>query len=139
MSSNIFNGYIFKENPSLLSQLNEKTIEFKNVDLDVFAKNRYNTTKVSLEKNSQYLTSEITKNLDPKVSNTVLLNLPTGSGKTTSVYDMIKNHFNQEDSLFIIASPFIVLCQKDILYLKNLGIPSSDIEFYQDAESQTHL
>ena len=65
--------------------IDAKEIEYKKVDPEVFIRNNYTVNKLELEYDQKrYLTDSIYNIIDLDTSSTDILNVATGTGKTTA-------------------------------------------------------
>lgn len=96
-------------------------IEFKKIDSKRF--NNYNwshTAKIKINKTGHLDTKDGLRVLDYNTKNTTVLNIGTGMGKTTLVYNMIREVIMTDpEAVVIMCSPFISIVEKDYSALTN--------------------
>lgn len=93
-----------------------KEVEYKKVDVEDFIHCNYNVETIDIKTDSKgFVTFDLLDKIDITVSSTDVLNIPTGSGKTTAIYQKIKQILEQDKtSVIILATPFIALVKKDL-------------------------
>lgn len=98
-----------------------KEIEYKKVEVDDFNSCGYKAEKfmIQLDKNG-YLGDTLIKTIKIKDKSTDVLNITTGCGKTTTIYELISK-INKEDpkAIIIVATPYLSLVDKDYNALIN--------------------
>ena len=92
-----------------------KEIEYKKVEVDDFNSCGYKAEKfmIQLDKNG-YLGDTLIKTIKIKDKSTDVLNITTGCGKTTTIYQLISK-INKEEpkAIIIVATPYLSLVDKD--------------------------
>ena len=119
--------------------IDAKEIEYKKVDPEVFIRNNYTVNKLELEYDQKrYLTDSIYNIIDLDTSSTDILNVATGTGKTTAIYKLTKKILDYDDSsIIIMATPFIALVNKDFESLtKKYGINEETITDYRNLKKE---
>jgi hypothetical protein len=58
--------------------------------------------------------------LEPDKRETVVFNLPTNAGKSTTAYELIQHYYREKGNLVIVCSPFIKLVEKDVRELTDV-------------------
>ncbi|MBK8549488.1 MAG: hypothetical protein IPL63_19770 [Saprospiraceae bacterium] len=90
----------FGEYYSLLAKdfiVNSKEIEYKSVDIETFTKDGYNVVYEKVVPDEKgFVKSDLLSKINLEESNTVVINVATGSGKTTTVYEIIEEIIKRE-------------------------------------------
>lgn len=113
----------------------QKEIEYKKVDIDVFIKDGYKATKHEVTYNEKgFITDDLVEKVVWNEKNTVVINVATGSGKTTAIYRMVKKIIEADpQSVIIMATPFTSLVDKDQkVLLEEYKIDAENITNYKD-------
>lgn len=119
--------------------VDSKEIEYKAIDTEVFNRDHYSAKKFDLKYDKDgYLTDSIINAIDLKESSTDILNVATGSGKTTAIYKLIEKILEFDDkSIIIMATPFISLVNKDVESLtKDYGLKEEIITDYRELKKK---
>lgn len=115
--------------------VSNKEIEYKTVDIDALLKDGYNVSYKEVEQNEEgYVTDDLVSKIALDEVNTVVINVSTGSGKTSAVYRLINDIIQgDENSLVILTTPFVSLVEKDHKALLEFeGISNDIITNYKD-------
>jgi hypothetical protein len=90
-------------------------IEYKQIDIEDFNKCGYAARKTIINlDNDGYLGENIIKTINVKEKSTDVLNVTTGCGKTTTIYQLIEKITKEEPkAIIIVATPFLSLVEKD--------------------------
>ena len=109
-----------------------KEIEYKPVDPKVFSDAGYKVFKTELSCNEDgFLTEAIVKAINLGLPSTDILNVATGTGKTTAIHQLVKKILDTDSrAIVIMATPFISLVDKDRESL--IGKYSIDIQSITD-------
>lgn len=92
-----------------------KEIEYKKVDIEDFKTCGYDADKIMIQLDSNgYLGDILVNTIDIKAKSTDVLNITTGCGKTTTIYQLI-SRINKEEpkAIIIMATPYLALVDKD--------------------------
>lgn len=92
-----------------------KEIEYKKVDVEDFTSCGYKAEKIMIQLDANgYLGDTLVNTINIKEKSTDVLNITTGCGKTTTIYQLISK-VNKEDpqSIIIVATPYLALVDKD--------------------------
>lgn len=114
-----------------------RQIEYKRVDVDDFRDCHYSVKEVEIIPDSGgFVTKDLFDKIDISTSSTDVLNIPTGSGKTTAIYQKIKQILIEDkSSVIILATPFISLVAKDLKKLTiKYEVDPSIITDYRDLQ-----
>jgi hypothetical protein len=92
-------------------------IDYFKIPVDRLSEAGYNVklTKLSLAERRMNLETDL-KELNFKEKETVVLNIPTGRGKTTICYELIKKYASK-NYMVVVCSPFTKLVEKDFAEL----------------------
>lgn len=115
-----------------------REIEYKKVDVNDFRDCHYKVNEVDIKPDSSgFVTKDIFDKIDIRTSSTDILNIPTGSGKTTAIYQKIKQILIEDKtSVVILATPFIALVKKDLKALiQDYNIVQDIITDYSDLQN----
>jgi len=126
----------FSVNPSTLThfkannkELQENEIDFKKLIAEKFEEtNIFKVKKTTILPNQDYLTDDIVKAINLDESNTVLLNVGLGSGKSTAILKIIKELIKDNRNIIISATPFKTLVKKEYKYLTSTRKDQTKIE-----------
>ena len=119
-----------------------KEIEYKEVDADQFISCGYNVKQSEIiTDNKGFVTDDLVTKIDitQKSKSTDVINVATGSGKTTAVYRLIKKIITEDSkSIVIMATPFKALVEKDMEELTSdeYGIKSELITNYSHLDKE---
>lgn len=99
----------------------KKEIEYKKVEVEEFNSCGYKAKKTMIELDDNgYLGDTLVNTINIKEKSTDVLNITTGCGKTTTIYQLISK-INKEDpkAIIIMATPYLALVDKDYASLIN--------------------
>ncbi|MBK9736915.1 MAG: DEAD/DEAH box helicase family protein [Saprospiraceae bacterium] len=110
-------------------------IEYKMVDVEQFTSCGYDVIQSNVVPDEDgYVTDDLISKIDIKQKSTDVINVATGSGKTTAIYKLIKKILSEDkQSIIIMATPFKSLVEKDMRELtgEKYGIDTGIITNYR--------
>ncbi len=133
-----FNIHQFDAKPFL----DPREIEYKKVDIQDFIDCKYVVNEINIIPDLKgFVTVDLFNKIEIKNSSTDVINIPTGSGKTTAIYRKIKEIIDQDEkSIIILATPFIALVGKDFDYLtKGFDLDPDIITKYTDLQDDLNM
>lgn len=112
------------------------SIEYKKVDPNRFSGYTVNQIQVQQDNNG-YVNSDLLNEFSTKDTCTTIVNVGIGQGKTTAVYEYIKQLTLNDDLIVVLASPFVTLVEKDLKTLtEEHKIDPKNILVYLDLETE---
>ncbi len=112
-----------------------RDIEYKMVDKNQFISCGYDVIQSDVVPDKEgYVTTDLLTKIDITKKSTDVINVATGSGKTTAIYQLIKKILSEDNkSVIIMSSPFIALVEKDMRELTSdkYGIDGGIITNYR--------
>jgi len=98
-----------------------KEIEYKKVEVEEFNSCGYKAKKTMIELDDNgYLGDTLVNTINIKEKSTDVLNITTGCGKTTTIYQLISKIIKEDPkAIIIVATPFLALVDKDYKALTN--------------------
>lgn len=102
----------------------QRKIDYFKIDSDSFLWGK----EIELKANQGgYITKDFIDKIRYKESDTCIVNVGVGHGKTQTIYKVVSDYARKDDYVIIVLSPFEKLVQKDYDNLTKLEKPASKI------------